>query len=111
MAAKPSSGAGHGRRAARADRVPGNGRRADHNKRKGQLLDQEAGDMTVTIQALVPLASMFGFSTDLRSSTPGQGRVLHGVQGAPGGFMPDVQQKLIAEFPEDPQGVTPPFGA
>jgi len=39
------------------------------NKRKGQLYNQEAGDMTVTLHCYVPLASMFGFSTDLRSAT------------------------------------------
>ncbi|CAE7764094.1 MEFG2, partial [Symbiodinium sp. KB8] len=67
------------------------------NKRKGQLLDQEAGDMTVTIQALVPLASMFGFSTDLRSSTQGKGEFSMEYKEHQA-VMPDVQQKLIAEF-------------
>jgi len=67
------------------------------NKRKGQLLDQEAGDMTVTIQALVPLSSMFGFSTDLRSSTQGKGEYsMEYKEHQP--VLPDVQQRLIAAF-------------
>ena len=53
--------------------------------------------MTVTIQALVPLASMFGFSTDLRSSTQGKGEFSMEYKEHQA-VMPDVQQKLIAEF-------------
>lgn len=43
------------------------------NKRKGQLQGSEAGDMFCTVNADVPLSQMFGFSTDLRSSTQGKG--------------------------------------
>lgn len=67
------------------------------NKRKGQLLDQEAGNLTVTIQALVPLASMFGFSTDLRSSTQGKGEfsMEYKEHARADG---EIQAKLVAEF-------------
>jgi elongation factor G len=43
------------------------------NKRKGQLQGSETGDLFCTVQADVPLSQMFGFSTDLRSSTQGKG--------------------------------------
>jgi elongation factor G len=43
------------------------------NKRKGQMQGSESTDMFCSVQADVPLASMFGFSTDLRSSTQGKG--------------------------------------
>jgi elongation factor G len=43
------------------------------NKRKGQLTGSEAQDLQVVINALVPLAQMFGFSTELRSATQGKG--------------------------------------
>jgi len=39
------------------------------NKRKGQMTGSESQDLTVTIQADVPLSQMFGFSTDIRSAT------------------------------------------
>lgn len=43
------------------------------NKRKGQLTGSEAHDLTVAVEADVPLSQMFGFSTDLRSATQGKG--------------------------------------
>ena len=43
------------------------------NKRKGQLTGSETHDLTVVMQADVPLSQMFGFSTDLRSATQGKG--------------------------------------
>jgi elongation factor G len=43
------------------------------NKRKGQLTGSESGELGVTIEAIVPLSAMFGFSTELRSSTQGKG--------------------------------------
>lgn len=43
------------------------------NKRKGQLEGSETNDMYCQTVATVPLAAMFGFSTDLRSSTQGKG--------------------------------------
>lgn len=43
------------------------------NKRKGQLTGSEVNDMSVVVEADVPLSQMFGFSTDLRSATQGKG--------------------------------------
>ena len=45
----------------------------DLNSRRGQILGMEARPGAQQIDALVPLANMFGYATDLRSST--QGRV------------------------------------
>ena len=48
----------------------------DLNKRKGIIMGSEQeGDDTV-LQAHVPLASMFGYSTDLRSMTQARSRGL-----------------------------------
>mmetsp|Transcript_14438 Transcript_14438/g.22409 ORF Transcript_14438/g.22409 Transcript_14438/m.22409 type:complete len:164 (-) Transcript_14438:588-1079(-) len=43
------------------------------NKRKGVIDSSEVQQGYVTVTAVVPLAQMFGFSTDLRSSTQGKG--------------------------------------
>jgi len=45
------------------------------NKRNGLILSTDLNDdgSQVTIQAAVPLANMFGYSTDIRSSTQGKG--------------------------------------
>jgi len=67
------------------------------NKRKGQLYNQEAGDLNVTVKAYVPLAQMFGFSTDLRSATQGKGEfTMEYFKHEP--VMGDVQKKLIADY-------------
>ncbi len=42
------------------------------NTRKGQVLEIETRGPVQVVQAVVPLANMFGFSTDLRSSTQGR---------------------------------------
>ena len=42
------------------------------SQRKGQINSMEGADF-VTIDADVPLANMFGFSSDLRSATQGKG--------------------------------------
>ncbi|MCA9606245.1 MAG: elongation factor G, partial [Myxococcales bacterium] len=46
----------------------------DLNRRRGMIKDQQAGPMTVRIKAEVPLAEMFGYIGDLRSSTSGRGQ-------------------------------------
>jgi elongation factor G len=64
------------------------------NKRKGQLTGSESNDMGVTIEAIVPLSAMFGFSTELRSSTQGKGEYSMSYRGhmpVPG----DVKKELI----------------
>jgi len=43
------------------------------NKRKGMINSTEANDDWVAVRAEVPLNNMFGYSTDLRSSTQGKG--------------------------------------
>ena len=45
----------------------------DINRRRGQLREMESEDGQQTINALVPLAEMFGYATDLRSITQGRG--------------------------------------
>lgn len=39
------------------------------NRRKGMISDTDANDGFATITAEVPLANMFGYSTELRSAT------------------------------------------
>ena len=45
----------------------------DINRRRGQLREMESEEGQQTINALVPLAEMFGYATDLRSITQGRG--------------------------------------
>jgi len=45
----------------------------DINRRRGQLHDMELKNGQQTINAIVPLAEMFGYATDLRSLTQGRG--------------------------------------
>ena len=45
----------------------------DINRRRGQLRDMELKNGQQTINAVVPLAEMFGYATDLRSLTQGRG--------------------------------------
>ena len=46
----------------------------DVNSRRGQIQGQETRPGALQIDALVPLANMFGYATDLRSSTQGRGQ-------------------------------------
>ena len=46
----------------------------DLNSRRGQIQGQESRPGAMQIDALVPLANMFGYATDLRSSTQGRGQ-------------------------------------
>ena len=45
----------------------------DLNSRRGKIEGSEARGEIQTIKAVVPLAEMFGYSTDLRSKTQGRG--------------------------------------
>ena len=45
----------------------------DLNSRRGQIQGQENRTGATQIDALVPLANMFGYATDLRSRTQGRG--------------------------------------
>ena len=46
----------------------------DLNSRRGQIQGQESRPGATQIDALVPLANMFGYATDLRTSTQGRGQ-------------------------------------
>ena len=48
----------------------------DITKRRGQIRDQEERGNATVIRAFVPLAEMFGYSTDLRSFTQGRGNYM-----------------------------------
>ena len=66
------------------------------NKRKGTLTDQQTLDFSAVIEAEVPLANMFGFSTDLRSSTQGKGEF--SMEYKRHAFvLPDAQAQLIKQ--------------
>lgn len=58
------------------------------NQRKGQMQNSETRDGTTTIEAHVPLSSMFGFSTALRSGT--QVRVGGGLSAESRCWAPEV---------------------
>ncbi|MDO4415329.1 MAG: elongation factor G [Erysipelotrichaceae bacterium] len=45
----------------------------DVTKRRGQIRDQEETGNAIKVKAYIPLASMFGYVTDLRSFTQGRG--------------------------------------
>ena len=46
----------------------------DLTARRGQIQGQEARPGAQQVDALVPVANMFGYATDLRSSTQGRGQ-------------------------------------
>jgi elongation factor G len=52
----------------------------DINSRRGQIQGMEVRAGAQVIGAHVPLASMFGYATDLRSATQGRGGLLDGVR-------------------------------
>ena len=68
----------------------------DLNSRRGQILGMEARPGAKQIDALVPLANMFGYATDLRSSTQGRGQYSmepHSYVEIP----KSIAEKIIAE--------------
>ena len=46
----------------------------DLNSRRGQIQGMEPNNGATQIDAFVPLSSMFGYATDLRSRTQGRGQ-------------------------------------
>jgi elongation factor G len=69
------------------------------NKRNGVIVSTDLNDdgSQVTIKAVVPLVQMFGYSTDLRSSTQGKGEfTMEYFQHSP--VSREAQDKLIQEF-------------
>ena len=49
------------------------------NQRRGLIKGTETGEAFTTVEAEVPLAEMFEYSTELRSATQGKGGVYYGV--------------------------------
>ena len=68
----------------------------DLTSRRGQIQGQEARPGAQQVDALVPLANMFGYATDLRSNTQGRGQYTmepsHYVE-----LPKSLQEKLIAK--------------
>jgi elongation factor G len=70
---------------------------AEINRRRGMINSSDADELATVIRCDVPLQNMFGFSTDLRSSTQGKGEFTmeyktHDV------VTRDVQEKLVVEY-------------
>ena len=57
----------------------------DLSRRRGKVQGQEPRGNAVAIQAFVPLGEMFGYATDLRSSTQGRADVHDAVRALRGG--------------------------
>ncbi|KAI9471665.1 translation elongation factor G [Coemansia mojavensis] len=66
------------------------------NKRKGMIVDTETQEDYCSIVAEVPLNNMFGYSTELRSSTQGKGEFSMEYK-CHSPVLPDVQEELIKE--------------
>ena len=69
------------------------------NRRKGVILNSELDDMYCKVTAEVPLSEMFGFSTDLRSSTQGKGEFTM-AYAKHAQAMRDRQEEIIREYKE-----------
>ena len=70
----------------------------DLNSRRGMIQGMEDTPSGKIIRAEVPLASMFGYATDLRSATQGPRELQHGVrqvQRGPGEHRRDRRQETI----------------
>ena len=68
----------------------------DLNSRRGQIQGQENRTGAVQVDSLVPLANMFGYATDLRSSTQGRGQYSmepHSYVQIP----KNIAEKIVAE--------------
>ena len=69
----------------------------DINSRRGIILSTELRDNVIVMDAQVPLAEMFGYATDLRSMTRGEGSFtmqLHNHRRVPA----QIQEDLVAEL-------------
>jgi elongation factor G len=67
----------------------------DINSRRGKIEGMEARNNAQVVRGYVPLAEMFGYSTDLRSKTQGRGvyaMEIHHYEPVP----KSVQEKVIA---------------
>jgi elongation factor G len=72
----------------------------DINKRKGLIVESDTNDNLAVIVAEVPLYSMFGYSTDLRTLTSGKGEFSmeysHYARAAP-----QLQEELVREMEKE----------
>jgi elongation factor G len=68
----------------------------DLNSRRGRILGMNQRANTQVIDSEVPLAQMFGYSTDLRSKT--QGRATYSMQFSHYAQVPaNVQEEIVAK--------------
>jgi elongation factor G len=75
----------------------------DLNRRRGQVHAQEQRGNALAVQAFVPLGEMFGYATDLRSST--QGRATFTMQFERYEQVPDnIAQEIIEHQAGEPVG-------
>jgi elongation factor G len=75
----------------------------DLNRRRGQVHGQEQRGNAIAVQAFVPLGEMFGYATDLRSST--QGRATFTMQFERYEQVPDnIAQEIIEHQAGEPVG-------
>ena len=66
----------------------------DLNSRRGQIQSMEAGNGAQEIIAMVPLAQMFGYATDLRSKS--QGRAMYSMEPSHFAEVPkNIQEEII----------------
>ena len=67
------------------------------NKRRGMILGNENQMTSAIVEAEVPLAEMFGYSNDLRSST--QGKAEFSMEFKKYAVVPrNVQEELVKEY-------------
>jgi elongation factor G len=76
----------------------------DLSRRRGKVQGQEPRGNAVAIQAFVPLGEMFGYATDLRSST--QGRATYTMQFERYEEVPTNIAEQIVEHSAEPVGAT-----
>jgi elongation factor G len=70
---------------------------SDLNSRRGRIQNMESRPGIQTIQAIAPLAELFGYATDLRSATQGRGNyTMHfsHYEGAPKAIAEEVVAKI-----------------
>ena len=67
------------------------------NKRHGVITGTDSNEGWFTVYAEIPLNDMFGYSTELRSSTQGKGEYsMEYARYAPA--MPEVQNQVIQQY-------------
>lgn len=73
------------------------------NKRRGIIKSTEMNDGWFIAIAEVPLNEMFGYSSELRSSTQGKGEfTMEYIRYSP--CVPEIQEQLIRQYQES-QGI------